>query len=131
MSLLGQGLITKSQGLEVLFYRMFKVKVLSILNNQNPCALWGFFSFHYYKMWVQFTSPRSLDQWIHYFFIGPRSLQPVNSFKIQWNHLVYMDTFCCSVFSFQACETFWKSFCWLKSRPSWPILDMIGNSINA
>ncbi len=20
---------------------------------------------HYYKMWVQFTSPRSLDQWIH------------------------------------------------------------------
>jgi hypothetical protein len=51
---------------------------------------------HYYKMWVQFTSPCSLDQWIHCFFIGLRSLQPVNSFKIQWNHLVYKDTFCCS-----------------------------------
>jgi hypothetical protein len=47
-------------------------------------------------MWVQFISPRSLDQWIHCFFISLRSLQPVNSFTIQWNHLVYMDTFCCS-----------------------------------
>jgi len=49
---------------------------------------------HYYKMWVQFTSPRSLDQWIHCFFIGPCSLQPVNSFKIYWN--AYKDTFCYS-----------------------------------
>jgi hypothetical protein len=47
-------------------------------------------------MWVQFTSPRSLGQWIHCFFIGPRSLQLMNSFKIQWNHLAYKDTFCCS-----------------------------------
>jgi hypothetical protein len=40
---------------------------------------------HYYKMWVQFTSPCSLDQWIHCFFTNPRSLQPMNSLKIQWN----------------------------------------------
>jgi hypothetical protein len=45
-------------------------------------------------MCVQFTSPCSLDQWIHCFFISPRSLQLVNSLKIQWNHLVYKDTFC-------------------------------------
>ncbi len=37
---------------------------------------------HYYKMWVQFTSPHSL--------------QSVNSLKIKWNHLAYRDTFCCS-----------------------------------
>ncbi len=48
---------------------------------------------HYYKMWAQFTIPHSLNQWIHYFFIGPYSLQPMNSFKIQWNHLAYRDTF--------------------------------------
>jgi hypothetical protein len=47
-------------------------------------------------MWVQFTNPCSLTQWIHYFVYGPRSLQPVNSFKIQWNHLVYKDSFCCN-----------------------------------
>jgi hypothetical protein len=32
---------------------------------------------HYYKMWVQFT-------------------RLVNLLKIQWNHLAYKDTFCCS-----------------------------------
>jgi hypothetical protein len=49
-------------------------------------------------MWVQFMSPYSLDLWIHYFFIGSYSLQQqVNSLKIQWNHFVYKDTFCCSV----------------------------------
>jgi hypothetical protein len=37
---------------------------------------------HYYKMWVQFTSPRSLDQGIQYFFTNPRALQLVNSLKI-------------------------------------------------
>jgi hypothetical protein len=37
---------------------------------------------HYYKMWVQFISPRSLNQWIHYFFTSPHPLQLVNSFKI-------------------------------------------------
>jgi hypothetical protein len=37
---------------------------------------------HYYKMRVQFTNPRSIDQWIHYFFTGPHSLQPMNSLKI-------------------------------------------------
>jgi hypothetical protein len=47
-------------------------------------------------MWVQFTSPCSLDWWIHCFFINPHSLQPINSFKIQWSHLAYKDTFCCS-----------------------------------
>jgi len=47
-------------------------------------------------MWVQFTSPYSLDQWIHYFFTGPGSLQPVNSLKIRWNHLTYKDTFSCN-----------------------------------
>jgi hypothetical protein len=45
---------------------------------------------HYYKMWVQFISFCSLDQWIHYFFISPHSLQLMNSLKIQWNHLAYM-----------------------------------------
>ncbi len=48
---------------------------------------------HYYKMRAQFISPRSLDQWIHCFFTGPCSLRSLNSFKIQWNHLVYRDTF--------------------------------------
>jgi hypothetical protein len=37
---------------------------------------------NYYKMWVQFTSPYSPNQWIHCFFIGPHSLQLVNSLKI-------------------------------------------------
>jgi hypothetical protein len=40
--------------------------------------------------------PCSLEQWIHYFFTSPRSLQLVNSLKIQWNHLVYRDNFYCS-----------------------------------
>ncbi len=53
-------------------------------------------SIHYNKMWVHFISPHSLDQWIHCFFTGPYSLQPMNSLKIQWNHLAYMDTFCCN-----------------------------------
>jgi hypothetical protein len=51
---------------------------------------------HYYEMWVQFISPCSLDYWIHYFFIGPRSLQLAKSLKIQWNHLAYKGIFCCS-----------------------------------
>jgi hypothetical protein len=38
----------------------------------------------------------SVDQWIHCFVNSPHSLQLVNSFKIQWNHLAYRDTFCCS-----------------------------------
>jgi hypothetical protein len=42
------------------------------------------------------TSPHSLNPWIHYFFTGLCSLQPVNSLKIQWNHWAYRDTFCCS-----------------------------------
>jgi hypothetical protein len=63
---------------------------------EAPLGVWGFvpshfltfpitISNHYYKMWVQFTSPCSLDQWIHYFSTNPRSLQPMNSLKIQWN----------------------------------------------
>jgi hypothetical protein len=51
---------------------------------------------HSYKMWVQFISPCSLDQQIHYFFTGPHSLQPMNSLKIQWNHLAYTKIFICS-----------------------------------
>jgi hypothetical protein len=39
-------------------------------------------TFDYYKMWVQFTSPHSLDQWIHYFSISPCLLKLVNSLKI-------------------------------------------------
>jgi hypothetical protein len=37
---------------------------------------------HYYKMWVKFISPYSLDQWIHCSFTSLNSLQPVNSLKI-------------------------------------------------
>jgi len=59
-------------------------------------------SLHYYKMWAQFTSPCSLDQWIHCFPTSPRSLQLVNSLKIQWNHLAYRDTFCCSSYPMKA-----------------------------
>jgi hypothetical protein len=58
----------------------------------NP--LWIFI--HYYKMWVQFISPHSLDQWIHCLFTHPRSLQPLNSLIIKWNHSASKDTFCCS-----------------------------------
>ncbi len=64
---------------------------------------------HYYKMWVQFTNPYSLDQWIHYFFTSPCSLQLVNSLKIQWNHLKYMDTFC---WSNEITWHTWTPFCW-------------------
>ncbi len=42
---------------------------------------------HYYKMWVQITSPRSLDQLIHYFFTSPCSLQPMKSLSVQ-GHLL-------------------------------------------
>jgi hypothetical protein len=51
---------------------------------------------HYYKMWVQFTSPHSIEEWICYFFTNPHSLQLMNWLKIQWNHLVYQNTFCCN-----------------------------------
>jgi len=61
------------------------------------CTLNGYLKFHYYKMWVQFINICSLDQWTHYFFTSPHSIQPINSLKIQWNHLAYKDTFCCSV----------------------------------
>jgi hypothetical protein len=65
---------------------------------------------HYYKMGVKFISPHSLDQWIHYFFIGPRSLQLVNSLKIQWNHLMYNNTFCCSERTFSSLLFLWVIF---------------------
>jgi hypothetical protein len=70
-----------------------------MLRSPKPqCPLLHFwYCWHYYKMWMQFSSPRSLDQWIHCFFTGPCSLQPMNSLKIQWNHLAYGDTFCYSV----------------------------------
>jgi hypothetical protein len=59
---------------------------------------------------VQFISPRSLEQWIHYFFTSPRSLQLMNSLKIQWNHLAYMDTFCCSAFMAYLFYTFFNIY---------------------
>jgi hypothetical protein len=46
----------------------------------------------YYKTLVQFSSPHSLDQWIHYIPTRSCSLQQVNSLKIQWNHFAHMDT---------------------------------------
>ncbi len=67
----------------------FKLGHANNLKNLN-------FEMHYYKMWVQFIGPHSLDQLIHCFFTIPHSLQLMNSLKIQWNHLVYRDTFCCS-----------------------------------
>jgi hypothetical protein len=39
-------------------------------------------------MWMRFTSLYSLDQWIHYFFISPLSLQLVNSLKIITNQVL-------------------------------------------
>jgi hypothetical protein len=48
---------------------------------------------YYCKMWVKFTSPHSLDQWIHCVPTRSYSLWPMNSLKIQWNYLVYMETF--------------------------------------
>jgi hypothetical protein len=47
-------------------------------------------------MWVKFTNPYSLNYWIHCIPIRFHSLQPMNSFKIQWNHLAYKVTFCCN-----------------------------------
>jgi hypothetical protein len=81
---------------------IFKIYVekyihFSNLNIYNPFRLF----FHYFKTWVQFTSPRSQDQWIHCFFTSPCSLQIMNSLKIQWNHLAYMDTFCCSAYDWR------------------------------
>jgi hypothetical protein len=32
---------------------------------------------HYYKIWVQFISPCSLDHWIHYFFRGGACFHPI------------------------------------------------------
>ncbi len=55
---------------------------------------------HYYKMWVQFINPCSLDQWIHYFPTSPHLLRLLNSLKIYSNHLVYRDTFCCNDHTF-------------------------------
>ncbi len=75
----------------------------------------GYGYHHYYKMWVQFTSPHSLDHWIHYFFIGPHSLQLVNSLKIQWNHLAYKDTFCCCALHFKFGDFQKKITLWLKN----------------
>jgi hypothetical protein len=65
--------------------------VFSMINHK-----WDACFNHYYKMWVEFTSPCSLNQWIHYFFISPHPLQLVNSLKIQWNHLACKGTFCCN-----------------------------------
>jgi hypothetical protein len=81
-----------------------------VFRNNLVCTLWDgacslFLKVHvnliyYYKMWVQFTSPCSLGQWIHCFPSRSHSLWPMNSFNIQWNHLAYRDTFCCSLCKF-------------------------------
>jgi hypothetical protein len=36
----------------------------------------------YYKMWVQFINPHSLDQWIHYYPTSPHLLRLANALKI-------------------------------------------------
>jgi hypothetical protein len=43
-------------------------------------------------MWVRFISLYSLDQWIHYFFTSPLSLQLVNSLKIITNQVLPHNT---------------------------------------
>jgi hypothetical protein len=48
--------------------------------NNRCVTLW--LCHHYYKMWVQFTDPCSLDQWIHYFFTGLCSLQTFSLISI-------------------------------------------------
>jgi hypothetical protein len=69
-------------------------------------------------MWVQFTSPCSLNQRIYCFFqlslftttseFTQNSVKSLSVhghllflmiFKIQWNHLAYMDTFCSNAFT--------------------------------
>jgi hypothetical protein len=47
------------------------------------CLLLDHVLFHYYyEMWVEFTSSRSLGQWIHCIIVRSRSLEPINSLKI-------------------------------------------------
>jgi hypothetical protein len=78
---------------------------------------------HYYKMWVQFIGPRSLDQWIHYFPTKFCSLWPMNSLNIQWNHLTYMNIFYYNEECFEVvllcvdgwCKSYWiLNYCHLK-----------------
>jgi hypothetical protein len=55
----------------------------------------------YYKMWVQFTGLFARSMNSHYFPTSPDSLCSLNSFKIQWNHLMCRDTF---YFYFKMCH---------------------------
>jgi hypothetical protein len=54
---------------------------------------------HYYKMWVQFIDPYSLNQWIHYIPTKSCSLCRMNSFKYseitwhKWTPFVVMEPF--------------------------------------
>jgi hypothetical protein len=71
------------------FWILFFLQLV-IINAYSCPNTWHVFSSSFLN-----PSPHSLDKWIHYFFISPHSLQLINSFKIQWNQLAYMDTFCC------------------------------------
>jgi hypothetical protein len=51
---------------------------------------------HYYKIWVHFSGPCLVDQCTHYILTRFYSVRPVNSLKIQWNHLKYTHAFCCN-----------------------------------
>jgi hypothetical protein len=66
---------------------------------------------HYYKMWVQFTSPCSLNQWIH-----------SKSNEITWHTKTHFVIVVCwlKIFNRQllnlekgACNMFLKSYCWM------------------
>lgn len=79
-------MIEKGQGIPRLLPSYACAMFTILTQNRFSKSWWNGFLIHYYKMWGQFTSPFSLDQWIHYFFTNPSSLQPVISLKIQWNH---------------------------------------------
>jgi hypothetical protein len=65
---------------------------LKLILNQNNNYKLLLLLFWNFEVWLPTTTkcgcnslvPRLLDHWIHYFFIGPYSLQLVNSLKIQW-----------------------------------------------
>jgi hypothetical protein len=63
--------------------------------------------YHYYKMWIQFISPHSMDWWIHY-LTNPHAMGLVNSLKIQWKHSMNKDTFCYNVFFVKYSQNFCK-----------------------
>ncbi len=65
-------------GLTFVITFFFYFNVGSYIQVQN----FGVMFYNYYKMFVQFTSPCSLDQLIHYFPTNSYLLKAMNSFKI-------------------------------------------------